>query len=475
MTFFGKLGLLSALLTVSVSSYCVRLHNPLPRDTLINDTERLDYDFIPNYHSYDLVADRLSCLEESIPLNYNTRVYSFINYFAIRDRDYTRDVISRTEYFFPIFEEYLRKYGLPQELKYLSIVESGLNARAISRAGAGGLWQFMPYTGRSYGLHQDFYIDERFDPYKATEAACKYMKMLYNMFGDWELALAAYNSGPGNVRKAIRRSGYKKNFWEIYRYLPRETRSYVPQFVAVLYVFNYADEYNLNTDQKLYTIEYDTLMVDKFINLKLLAKELNICYEDLDLLNPAVKRFALPETTKRYPIRIPEDKSLYVSENRSSILANSAASGQKELMQLSRNTPGSTYGRDRIVYRVRSGDVLGKIAERYYVRVSDLKKWNNLHGSLIRIGQRLNIWVLPSRNLTYTGTEKVSANQSVGDGVGNSTVKSDLINGKYHVVQPGDTLWDISRKYDGLSIEKLKKMNNLKSNKITPGQKLLIG
>jgi len=205
----------------------------------------VDFDYIPGFLDYDLVEDRLSCMEKAIPLNYNSRVYAFVNYFAIKDREYTRMVIKRATYYFPMFEKYLKKYGLPDELKYLSIIESGLNPNAVSRVGAVGLWQFMPYTGRSYKLHQDWYLDERRDPIKATEAAFKYMKQLYKMFGDWELVMAAYNSGPGNVRKAIRRSGYKKKFWEIYRYLPRETRSYVPQWVAIYYVMNYAHELNL--------------------------------------------------------------------------------------------------------------------------------------------------------------------------------------------------------------------------------------
>ena len=281
--------------------------------------------------------------------------------------------------FFPLFEFYLEKYGLPEELKYLSIVESGLNPRAISRAGAGGLWQFMPYTGRSYGLHQDFYIDERFDPEKATEAACRYMKMLYNMFGDWELAMAAYNSGPGNVRKAIRRSGYKKNFWEVYRYLPRETRSYLPQYVAILYVLNYSEEYNLTADNSEYMMDFDTLLVDNFINLKVLAEELDICYSDLDRLNPAIKRFALPESSKKYPVKIPSDKIGILRQNREAILHSTSLTGKNELELLAKKTPGSTYGRERIVYRVRSGDVLGTIAERFHVRISDIKKWNNIN------------------------------------------------------------------------------------------------
>lgn len=466
---------LSSVWLVILIFFSQGMASVFPSDTLINelDSYKPSYDFIPGEESYDLIADRLSCIENKIALNFNTRVYSFINYFAVRDREYTLDVISRKKLFFPIFEEYLAKYGLPDELKYLSIVESGLYERAISRAGAGGLWQFMPYTGRSYGLHQDFYIDERFDPEKATEAACKYLKMLHNMFGDWELALAAYNSGPGNVRKAIRRSGYKKGFWEIYRYLPRETRSYVPQFVAITYILNYADEHNLSVDEYLIQMDTDTLMVDQFLNLKILAEQIDVCYEDLEKINPAVKRFALPETIKKYPLNIPSDKIDYVRINRQDILLASASSGQKELQQIAKNTPGSTYGREKVVYRVKSGDVLGTIAQRYHVRISDIRNWNNINGNLIRVGQRLNIWLLPGRKTTTASSSSVTRKTSPAAVPKQSLGISQ--SGQVYYVQPGDTLWDISKMYNGLTVEKLKKLNKLRSNKIVPGQKLIVG
>ena len=436
-------------------------------DTLSRDSAAYTpiYDFIPE-HNYELVADKITCITEEIPMTFNSNVFGFITYFGIRNRDYTRFVIKKKDIYFPLFEKYLAKYEMPDELKYLSIVESGLEPRAISRAGAGGLWQFMPYTGRSFGLHQDFYIDDRFDPDAATEAACKYLKSLYKMFGDWELALAAYNSGPGNVRKAIRKSGYQKGFWKVYRHLPRETRSYVPQFVAIKYVLNYADDYNLHTisDQEM---ESDTLMVSNFVNLKLLADEINVCYEDLDKLNPAIKRFALPASIKKYPIRIPIDKIEFARENRHTILTNAAKSGQNELALLAKNTAGSTYGRTKVVHRVRSGDVLGTIAQNYHVRIGDIKRWNNLGGNMIRIGQRLNIWLLPSNKYANTNTATAANAQ-------NNTTETTT-SGMIYNVQPGDTLWDISRKYDGLSIEKIKKLNNLKSNNIKPGQKLIIG
>ena len=426
------------------------------------ETDMVDTEYFTADFTYDQVADRLSCIEQSIPLTFNERVYAFINYFVVKNRPYMKDVMAKSTFYFPLMEEKLAKYNLPLELKYLSIVESGLNPQAISRAGAGGLWQFMPYTGRSYGLHQDWYIDERFDPEQATEAACRYLSMLYNMFGDWELALAAYNSGPGNVRKAIRRSGYKKDFWEVYRYLPRETRSYVPQFVAVLYAFEYAEEHNFYIQDNIYRMSSDTVMVSGYLNLKSVAEQLDICYEDIRSLNPNLKRYAIKTNDRPYRVNMPAEIIDTFRANRENIIAT-AQDGQQDLEYMARNSVGSTFGRDKVIYTVRSGDVLGTIAQRYKVGVSDIRKWNGLSGNLIRVGQRLNIWVYPGTQPVTASVKKVNP------------VILDYSGRKVYTVQPGDTLWDIANKYEGLNIDKIKKLNKLKSNKIMPGQKLIIG
>lgn len=421
------------------------------------------YEYVPDV-TFDLVQDRLSCLDFEIHLELNPKVKSFIDYFAIRDREYTKLMIRRMNVYFPIFEKYLKKYNLPEELKYLSIVESGLNPRAVSRVGATGLWQFMPATGRYFKLHQDWYIDERMDPEKATEAACLYLKQLYNMFDDWEMALASYNAGPGNVRKAIRRSGYKKTFWEVYDYLPRETRSYVPQFVAIAYVMNYAQEHNFFVEDQLeYTMASDTLLVSQYLDLKTLANQMNVCVEDLENLNPEVKRGALPENVTNYPLRIPLDKNDFINENRVALLDSASKTGKEQLEYLARNTVGSTYGREKVVYKIRSGDVLGKIAGRYNVRISDLRKWNNINGNLIRAGQHLAVWVKSGHS--------TSINNSLAN---SSNIPMPVTDSKMYLVQPGDTLWDISKKYEGLTIAKIKELNNLTGNKIKPGQKLVI-
>ena len=416
---------------------------------------------------YELMEDRLKCIENNIPLEFNERIKSFIDYFTIRDREYTKSVLANRDRFFPIFEKALAERGMPDELKYLSIVESGLRPNAMSRVGAAGLWQFMPATGRSYGLSQSWYIDERMDPIEATDAACRYLKGLYNMFGDWELALAAYNTGPGNVRKAIRRSGYKETFWEIYNYLPRETRSYVPQFVAMIYTLNYLDEHNFILDEieMNHQMAFDTLHVNGYMHLETFANQSNLCIDELIALNAHIIRGATPDGTVNFPLRIPIDRIEDIRNNRVEILDSASKVGKAELEYLARNSPGSTYGRTRQIYKVRSGDVLGTIAQRYHVRVSDLKKWNNLTSNMIRVGQRLNIWTLPH----YTSeTRETYVVKNVPKPV------PIVAGGTYHLVKSGESLWSISKQYENLSIEKIKKLNNLTSSNIKPGQKLLI-
>lgn len=420
-------------------------------------------EYIPGDDDPAVFRDRLSCLQQNIPLVYNDKIHAFINYFTIRDREYTRLMMRRKNLYFPIFEKYLARYNLPDELKYLAIIESGLNPRAVSRVRAVGLWQFMSATGKYYGLDNDWYVDERMDPEKSTDAACRYLRDLYRMFGDWELALAAYNTGPGNVRKAIRRSGYKKSFWDIYPNLPRETRSYVPQFVAIIYTMNHLEEHNFFDEGEEILVRSDTLAVKKFLNFETLAALTGSCLEDLQKLNPSIQRNAIPENGQSHVIRIPVTAKEKMVENRVAILDSASRVGKKELELLAKAMQGSTYGRERVVYKVRSGDVLGSIALRHKVRVADIKKWNNLRSDVIRSGQRLNIWV----NGSTTSSTAVAAAKPV--------TATDLNGRKTYTVQPGDTLWDISRKFNGLTIEKIKTLNKLSNSKIQPGQKLIVG
>lgn len=424
-----------------------------------------DVEYIPGDDLPAVVKEKLRCIQKTIPLTYNERIHGFINYFTVRDREYTRMVASRENIYFPLFEKYLAKYGLPDELKYLAIIESGLNPKAVSRARAVGLWQFMSATGRHYGLQHDWYIDDRMDPEKSTDAACRYLRDLYRMFHNWELALASYNAGPGNVKKAIRRSGYKKDFWEIYQHLPRETRSYVPQFVAIIYTMNYLDDHNFYDIGRESQMPHDTIIVNKFLHFNTFANLTGICLDDLQKLNPSIQRNAVPETSKTYSIKIPLIAKDDFLGSRTIILDSASKVGKKEMEVLAKNTEGSTYGRDRIVYRVKSGDVLGGIAIRYNVRTTDIRKWNNLNGNTIRVGQHLNIWLKQptDKELIIASTAPVKPIPIL-----------PIPGSKTYEVQNGDTLWDISRKFEGLTIEKIKQLNNLGTSKIQPGQKLII-
>ncbi|MFK7954264.1 MAG: LysM peptidoglycan-binding domain-containing protein [Ekhidna sp.] len=425
-------------------------------------------EIIPD-NNYDEVADRMTCIEGEVPLNFNERVMAFVDYFAIKNRDYTRNIIQKKELFFPIFSEGLARHGLPDELKYLAIVESGLRPNAISHANAVGLWQFISSTGKMYGLSSDWYVDDRMDPVEATDAAARHLRDLYRMFDNWELALAAYNCGPGNVRKAIRRSGYKKTFWEIYRYLPRETRSYVPQYVAITYLFNHLDEHGFAEKPEFFYPDLDTILISQYFHVETFSNQIDACLDDILLWNPQIKRGALPEGTKNFALRIPSEWKENIVANRSIYYDTAGKVGKEHLNKLARNTPGSTYGRNRLYYRVRSGDVLGTIARKYGVRISDIKKWNRLNSNMIRIGQNLSIWVLPTYNST---TKKLYTNNTTNKNQTVSTAKKTG-SGSVYLVQSGDSLWSIS-KQNNTTIEKLKTANKLRSNTLQPGQSLVI-
>jgi len=434
-------------------------------DTVTPNFSSVPYalEYVPADETPEVLADRLNCLQNQVPLIYNEKVHGFINYFLIRDREHTRNVLRKKEVYFPLFEKYLAENNMPEELKYLSVIESALMPQAVSRARAVGLWQFMSYTGKHVGLKIDWYVDERMDPDKSTQAACKYLSQLYTIFHDWELALAAYNTGPGNVRRAIRKSGGKKTFWEIYPYLPRETRAYVPQYVAMIYALNHAPEHNLFVDATEEMMRNDTLKVNGYLHIETLAKLTGSCLDDFRKLNPSILHDVLPDG-REHVIRMPLAAKEELAKNRVAILDSATRFNKAEIEALAKNAAGNTVGRDMLVYRVKSGDVLGTIARRHGVRVEDVKKWNNLSSNTIRAGQKLNIWLRPGQQerQPVASTTTVAKNDLPASG------------SKTYTVQPGDTLWDISKKFQGLSVEKIKSLNNLKSNELKPGQKLII-
>jgi membrane-bound lytic murein transglycosylase D len=368
-----------------------------------------------------LIKDQFNCMETAIAMPYNTKVKNFINYYTAKDRRFIRLMLERKHLYFPIYEEALRRHGLPDELKYLSMVESSLNPRAMSPVKAAGLWQFMSVTGRYYDLRQDAYIDERLDPYKATDAACRYLKELHDMFGDWHLALAAYNCGPGNVRKAIRHAGNKKTFWQIYNFLPAETRAYVPKFIALNYVMNYAEAYNITIDSPLKLVPADTILVSQYVNMSLLARQLDIPVEDLKELNPQYKRNFVPAYGGSYSLRIPADKKDYLSLNRYAILNASVNSRQK------------------IVYQVNKGEAITAIASLYKVSIEDVKRWNHLKSNRIATGQQLTLWLSNTDQIAG----RIDVSNKIKSMVSIKTLPVPQL--KVSVEKPSDNLWRISQ------------------------------
>ena len=400
-------------------------------------------------------------------LDFNRHVRSAINGYLGRNAHVTAKSLGLAEMYFPLFEEILDREGLPLELKYLAIVESALNPNARSRAGATGLWQFMYHTAKENGLTITSYLDERRDPLKSTEAACQYLKSLHERYNDWNLALAAYNSGPGNVNKAIRRAGGKKDYWKIWSHLPRETRGYVPAFIAVNYAMTHSEDHGIRPLRPhLRYFDTDTMQVEGPINF---TQIMTFTGTDLDLLralNPQYRRGYIPNMGRKMSLRLPrEDVGAFVM-NQEQIRAYEPPvltvedSSPKRVPQ----DPFSTEGKVKTSYTVRSGDVLGVIAERYGVGVSKLRYWNGLKGSRIYPGQRLAIYTNPGQKTTTQSARVKKQAEQVLDP-----------NARYHTIRDGDTLWDIAQMYDGVTLNQIKQWNaHLDFKRLKPGQKIRI-
>ncbi len=413
----------------------------------------------------DTLKARLAQLNEKTPFNiaYNPSLERVIHTFLTKKRDLMERMLTTSQFYFPLFEQELDNHNIPLEVKYLAIVESALNPRAKSRVGATGLWQFMFSTGKMYGLDVSSYVDERSDPVASTKSACRYLSKLYEIFNDWDLALAAYNSGPGNVNKAIRRSGGYQNYWNLRRYLPRETAGYVPAFLATMYIFEYASEHGLRKTlvERPY-FETDTVLVKNLITFEQISELVNISVEELKVLNPQYKLNIIPKVAgKAYTLRLPL-KHLGKFVNNETAIYNHV---QQSLNKREKPLPQLVNSNDRIRYKVRSGDYLGKIAERYGVGVSQIKRWNGLRSNNLRIGQRLTIYPRkPVVTASNTGTKTPATKQK--------PVQLPKDPSKIHVVQSGDSLWTISRKYPGVTIENLRKWNGIRGNNLKPGTKL---
>jgi membrane-bound lytic murein transglycosylase D len=405
-----------------------------------------------------LITQRLKKLDAASPMNlaYNEHVQAYIDLYCLKGRSVTSKILGLSEVYFPLFEQYLDKYGIPLELKYLPIIESALNPRAKSPAGATGLWQFMYPTGKLYGLEVSSYTDDRCDPIKSTEAACKYLKFLYSLYKDWNLALAAYNAGPGTINNAIRRSGGKTNYWDIFPYIPRETRGYVPAFIAAAYFMNYYQEHNLIPfDTKKQYFEFDTVHINRNISMHAISKVLNIQIEDLMYMNPVFKTAIIPGEQQKWHFYLPVSKVGDFINNADSIYRyNDNAASKTE--------PEKKYT------KVRSGETLSRVASRLGVQVSELQAWNNINGTYVKAGRWLVYYdpgtapPMPEKTNT-TQTEKPKTTQQ-------STHKQYTI----YTVRSGDTLDGIAKR-KGKSSNAIKLLNpNVKWNNLQIGQKIRI-
>lgn len=341
---------------------------------------------VPIYND-EAYAKRLSLIESEIPLPYNSNVKAFIDLYTIRKRPLLSKILGLSKHYFPQIEEIFDRENIPIEMKYLAVIESSLNQHATSPVGAGGMWQFMAPTGRIYGLTTSSHLDERRDFIKSTEAAVKYFKDSYRIYNDWLLVIASYNCGAGNVNKAIRKSGGKRNFWAIMSYLPSETRGYVPAFIAAAYAMNYAAEHNIYPSDSLNLYHHlDTVMVDNRFSIDQIALALNMQTEEIKNLNPSLKKGYIPFVSNKISLTLPYSKAVQFIELQNS---ENAMIADENLMSLNIKTVEKSV---RFSYKVRKGDQLASLAKKYDVGVRDLKRWNKIRNGKIRKGQRLTIY-----------------------------------------------------------------------------------
>lgn len=343
-----------------------------------------------------IYKQRLQSLPFVIEVPYNEVVKKYIHRY-IRSPKQLASLQRKAEYYFPIFEDILAQHELPYELRYLPVIESALNPHAHSHMGAAGLWQFMPATGKKYGLEVNSLVDERMDPVRSSEAACKFMKDLYNIFNDWNLVIAAYNCGPGNVNKAIHRAGGKRDFWSIYPFLPKETRGYLPIFIAAAYAMNYAQVHGICPAAPLLTMATDTILTGERQHLKQISANLDIPLEELRRLNPQYPRDILPGG-KNYALCLPIEKAGLYIDRQDSILAYQANelihNRRAEIELLQRTSVNGGYSVNGITYyKIKEGDTLGGIANKFHVSVKQLKAWNGLKSDMIRAGKTLKIGI----------------------------------------------------------------------------------
>ena len=414
----------------------------------------------------EVYIERIKKMNSFITLPYNVSVRNYIILYSENMPTRMAHMLGLCNYYMPIFEEILNRYDMPEELKAMTIIESAMNPRATSRVGAKGMWQFMYGTAKQYGLHIDSFVDERMDPVKSAEAAVQFLQDAYEIFGDWNLAIASYNCGAGNVNKAIRRAGGKRDFWSIWPYLPRETRGYVPAFVGALYTMRYYKEHGIRPEAVGMPVAVDTFYINKQLHLKQVSELTGAPLEELKDLNPQYKHEIIPGHEREYILRLPYNYTNQFIEFEDSLYKHKADVyfNPATIKKIKDGGDG-----ELIIYKVKSGDYLGKIAGQYRVSVAQIKKWNNLKSNDIRVGQRLTIYrggVVPSSSSSKSSSSSSSSTTTSSS----STATGNKIT---YTVKSGDVLGRIAEKH-GVSLANLKSWNGLTSNNIQVGQKLVI-
>ena len=431
-----------------------------------DDTEEFDMDSVRFESNVpdEVYIERLKKMNSFISLPYNDIVKNYIILYSEKMPTKMAHMLGLCQYYMPIFDETFNKHDLPEELKAMAIIESAMNPLAVSRAGAKGMWQFMYATAKMYGLHIDSFVDERMDPFKAADAAARYLQDAYEIFGDWNLAIASYNCGAGNVNKAIRRSGGKRAFWDIWPYLPRETRGYVPAFVGALYAMTYYKEHGIKPEAIEMPIHVDTFKINKQLHLKQVAELTGAPLEELKNLNPQYRHDIIPGNSKEYILRLPYTYTNAFIEHEDSVYAHKYDEffNPTTIKKIQDGADG-----ERIVYVVKNGDYLGRIASRNRCTVAQIKRWNGLKSNNIRVGQRLVIYRGgggPSTSSSSSSTAAAAPSSS------SSSNQSSTPTGTY-TVKSGDTLSGIATRH-GVTVNQLKQWNGLTSNNIRVGQKL---
>ena len=455
---------------VSDSLFTLWHSNSQTRDEYIDEYNLDSVRFQSNVPD-EVYIERLKRMGSFITLPYNDIVKNYIILYSEKMPTKMSQMLGLCKYYMPIFEETLNRHGMPEELKAMAIIESALNPRATSRVGAKGLWQFMYATAKMYGLQIDSFVDERTDPVKSSEAAAKYMKDAYRIFGDWNLAIASYNCGAGNVNKAIRRSGGSREFWDIYPYLPRETRGYVPAFVGALYTMTYYKEHGIRPEAIDMPTAVDTFKINKMLHLKQVSDLTGAPLEELKELNPQYTHQIIPGDSKEYILKLPYKYSNSFIDHEDSIYVHKADEyfNPVTLKKIKDGADG-----ERIVYRVQSGDYLGRIASRHRCTVAQIKRWNNLTSNNIRVGQRLVIYRGGSAPASASSSSSKSSTASTSASSAPAVTAS--ANGEYlvYTIQSGDSFYSIAKNYPGISANDIMNFNGLSSSKIKPGMKIKI-